>query len=160
MRKFEKVSLEEFSKYYDKSLYKTYNIPVRKTRYSAGYDFSLIEDLKILSQEIKLIPTGIKADMNDNEVLLLIIRSSLGFKYNIRMCNQVGVIDRDYYNNKDNEGQIFVKIKNEGDKEVTLKKGEGIIQGIFINYLVTDNEEEVTRLRVGGIGSTNNKGVI
>ena len=66
----------------------------------------------------------------------------------------------DFYNNKDNEGQIFVKIKNEGDKEVTLKKGEGIIQGIFINYLVTDNEEEVTRLRVGGIGSTNNKGVI
>ena len=41
------------------------------------------------------------------EFLGIYIRSSLGFKYNIRMCNQVGIIDADYYNNKDNEGHIF-----------------------------------------------------
>ena len=80
--------------------------------------------------------------MNDDEVLWLVDRSSQGFKYNVRMCNQVGVIDKDYYNNKDNEGHIFVKLQNEGTKDYVVKRGDAICQGIFIKYLTVDNEEE------------------
>lgn len=159
-RIFEKISLNQFIK--DTGLteeeYNKYQIPKRSTKYSAGYDFMVLNDFTINPNEIKLVPTGIKADMNEGEVLLLIIRSSLGFKYNIRMCNQVGVIDKDYYNNKDNEGHIFIKIKNEGDKPKEFKQGENIVQGIFIKYLTTDNEEEITQTRIGGIGSTNKEG--
>ena len=78
--------------------------------------------------------------MMDDEVLLLIVRSSMGFKYNVRLCNQVGVIDKDFYNNKDNEGHMFLALKNEGDKDYIVKKGDGICQGMFIKYLTVDNE--------------------
>ena len=144
MRTFEKISLSQFKKDIsdDESLYENYNLPKRKTKYAAGYDFEALENFVIKPGEIKKIATGIKANMNDDEVLLLIDRSSQGFKYNVRMCNQVGVIDKDYYNNKDNEGHIWIKLQNEGDKEYIIKKGEGIIQGLFIKYLTTDNEQK------------------
>lgn len=149
MRKFEKISFNQFKKDIkdDIELYQSYSIPKRKTKYAAGYDFYALEDFILKPNEIKKIPTGIKADMNNDEVLLLIDRSSQGFKYNVRMCNQVGVIDKDYYNNKDNEGHIFIKIQNEGDKEYVVKKGEGIIQGIFMKYLLVDNEEKTFKER-------------
>lgn len=157
MRKFEKISLNQFIK--DTGLtekeYNEYNLPKRSTKYSAGYDFVTLTDFTINPNEIKLIPTGIKADMNDNEVLMIYIRSSLGFKFNIRMCNGTGIIDKDYYNNKDNEGHIFVKLQNEGNTPKEFKKGENIVQGIFLNYLTVDNEMEITKERVGGVGSTN-----
>ena len=157
MRKFEKISLKQFIKdtKLTKKEYELYSIPKRSTKYSSGYDFMALEDFTLNPNEIKLIPTGIKADMNENEVLMLYIRSSLGFKYNIRMCNQTGIIDKDYYNNEDNEGHIFVKIQNEGIKPKMFKQGENIVQGIFLNYLTTDNEEEIENERKGGIGSTN-----
>lgn len=93
--------------------------------------------------------------MNSDDVLFLIDRSSMGFKYNVRMCNQVGVIDADYYNS-DNEGHIWIKIQNEGDKDYSVKKGQAMIQGIFMKYLTVDDEEEIKTLRNGGIGSTTN----
>ena len=92
--------------------------------------------------------------MNENEFLGIYIRSSLGFKYNIRMCNQVGIIDADYYNNKDNEGHIFVCLQNKSDKKVVIKKGDRFVQGIFMSYLITD-DDSATDTRNGGIGSTN-----
>ncbi len=143
MRKFEKISFEQFKKdiVEDEELYKRYNIPKRETAYAAGYDFFSLQDFVINPGETKKIPTGIKANMNDDEVLLLIERSSQGFKYNLRMCNQVGVIDKDYYNNKDNEGHIWIKLKNEGEKEYIVKKGDKIIQGLFIKYLTIEDEE-------------------
>lgn len=157
MRKFEKISLKQFIK--DTGLtekeYNEYTLPRRSTKYSAGYDFASLTDFTLNPNEIKLIPTGIKADMNNNEVLMIYIRSSLGFKFNLRMCNQTGIIDKDYYNNQDNEGHIFVKIQNEGDKPKEFKKGENIVQGIFLNYLTTDDEEEIKKERIGGVGSTN-----
>lgn len=157
MRKFEKISLEQFKK--DTGLtekeYELYSIPKRSTKHSAGYDFMALTDFKINPNEIKLIPTGIKADMNEDEVLMIYIRSSLGFKFNLRMCNQTGIIDKDYYNNEDNEGHIFVKIQNEGDKPKEFKQGENIVQGIFTKFLTTDNEEEIKTERSGGFGSTN-----
>lgn len=158
MRKFEKISLEQFKK--DTGLtqkeYELYSTPKRSTKYSAGYDFMSLEDFILKPNEIKLIPTGIKADMNEDEVLMIYIRSSLGFKYNIRMCNQTGIIDKDYYNNKDNEGHIFVKIQNEGDKPKEFKQGENIVQGIFTKFLTIDNEDTIENERSGGFGSTNN----
>jgi len=78
----------------------------------------------------------------DDEVLLLLVRSSMGFKYNVRLCNQVGVIDKDYYNNRDNEGHMFLALHNQGDKDYIVKKGEGICQGMFVKYLTVDNEED------------------
>ena len=92
--------------------------------------------------------------MNSNEFLSIYIRSSLGFKWNIRMCNQVGIIDADYYNNSENEGHIFVCLMNEGDKVLEIKKGDRIVQGIFMPFLITD-DDKTTDIRMGGIGSTN-----
>ena len=151
MRKFEKISFEQFKKDVcgDKELYDSYNIPKRSTKGSAGYDFESLQDFVIAPNEHLMIPTGIKASMNEGEVLLLIERSSQGFKYNMRMCNQVGVIDKDYYNSKENEGHIWIKLYNEGEKEYVVKKGDKIVQGLFINYLTVDNENEIESERTG-----------
>ena len=142
MIKFEKISFEQFKKDIsdDKELYESYNVPKRETKYAAGYDFEALSDITIKPGEIAKIPTGIKSIMNDDEVLLLVDRGSQGFKYNVRMCNQVGVIDKDYYDNPKNEGHIWVRLQNEGDKDYSVKKGEGIIQGMFMKYLMTDDE--------------------
>ena len=142
MRDFEKISFEQFKKDIcdNKELYNNYKLPMRNSVKTAGYDFILINDLEIKPNEIIKIPTGIKSYFEDDEVLLIIVRSSTGFKYNIRLVNQVGVIDSDYYNNKDNEGHIFIKIQNEGNEIVKFKAGEKIAQGIFIKYLTTNSD--------------------
>lgn len=143
MRSFEKISYEQFKKDISdsKELYNNYKIPSRETKAAAGYDFLALCDFTIEPGDIKKIPTGIKANMKIDEVLLLVVRSGMGFKYNVRLCNQVGVVDADYYNNKDNEGHIWIKLQNEGDKTFVVKKGEGFAQGIFIKYLTVDDEE-------------------
>ena len=143
MRRFEKISFEQFSKDIsgDRKLYDEYSLPKRETKYAAGYDFYALFDFVLKPGEIKKIPTGIKVDMMDDDCLLLLDRSSMGFKYNVRVCNQVGVIDKDYYNNKDNEGHMWFRLQNEGDKDWIVKKGEGFGQGLFIKYLVIDNED-------------------
>lgn len=148
-RYFEKISFEQFSKDIkaDNDLYQSYNIPRRETKYAAGYDFEAIEDFIIKPGEINKIPTGIKSNMMDNEVLLLIVRSGMGFKYNVRLCNQVGVIDKDYYNNKDNEGHIFIALQNHGNKDYVVKKGDRICQGMFVKYLTVDNESDDFKIR-------------
>lgn len=158
-RFFEKISFEQFSKDIldDKELYNSYNIPSRSTKYSAGYDFYSVLDFVINPGEIIKIPLGIKANMNDGEVLFLLVRSSQGFKYNVRMCNQVGVIDRDYYNNSENEGHIWIRLENHGDMPYFVKKGDKIIQGIFINFLTVDDEKKIDYVRKSGFGSTNGR---
>ncbi len=154
MRKFEKVSIDEFSKYYDKTMYEEYDLPKRMTRHSAGYDFLAIEGFTIKPGEIKKIPTGYKATFGNDEMLMLLVRSSMGFKYNVRMTNQVGIIESDYYNNIDNEGHMFVSLQNEGDRDFVVKKGEGYAQGIFTKFLICD-DDITTNERQGGLGSTN-----
>ena len=144
MRKFEKISFEQFKKDIkeDKNLYDEYSLPKRGTKCAAGYDFYALYDYTLKPGEIMKIPTGIKVCMEEDDVLFLIDRSSMGFKYNVRMCNQVGVIDADYYNNSDNEGHMWIRIQNEGDKDYIVKKGDAMIQGVFIKYLKVDEEEE------------------
>ena len=154
MRKFEKVSIDEFSKYYDKTLYEEYDLPKRMTSHSAGYDFFAIEGFTLKPGEIKKIPTGYKATFGNDEMLMILVRSSMGFKYNVRMTNQVGIIESDYYNNIDNEGHMFVSLQNEGDRDFVVKKREGYAQGIFTKFLICD-DDVITNERKGGLGSTN-----
>ena len=145
MRDFEKISFEQFKKDIkdDLKLYNEYSLPKRDSVYTAGYDIYLLEELTIKPGERKKVPTGIKSYFDKDEVLLLLVRSSMGFKYNIRLCNQVGVIDADYYNNKDNEGHIWLMIQNEGNEEYNFKKGEAIAQGLFMKYLTTKSDKSI-----------------
>lgn len=129
-------------------------LPKRSTMHSAGYDISIVEDLKIEPGEIMLGVTGLKAYMQDDEVLLVYPRSSLPRRYNLTIPNNVGIIDKDYYGNIDNDGAIFISLFNFGKETVFLKKGERVAQGIFQKYLVSPNEEQVTNVRNGGFGST------
>ena len=154
MRKFEIISKNEFEKDLKRMCnYEDITLPTRSTKHSAGYDFKSPIDFELQPNESIKIPTGIKACMNEDEYLSILVRSSMGFKYNIRLCNQVGIVDSDYYNNPDNEGHIFIKIKNEGDQVLTIKKGDRFAQGIFSKYLLTD-DDSADKDRIGGFGST------
>ena len=157
-RYFEKISFEQFKKDIkdDINLYNEYKLPVRKTRTSVGYDFLAIEDFSINPGEIKKIPTGIKAKFNPGEALIILVRSSMGFKYNIRMCNQVGIIDADFYNNPSNEGHMWFALQNEGDKEYTVKAGEAFGQGVIVKYFTCG--EEVEEERTGWSGKPEERG--
>ncbi|MBQ3475730.1 MAG: deoxyuridine 5'-triphosphate nucleotidohydrolase [Bacilli bacterium] len=156
MRKFEIISYEQWEKDLKGiCLYSDIKLPSRSTKHSAGYDFKTPFDFKLEPGEIIKVPTGIKVAMNSDEFLAILVRSSMGFKYNIRLCNQVGIIDSDYYNNEGNEGHIFIALQNEGDKVFEAKVGDNIAQGIFIKYQTVDNEEDVSGSRKGGLGSTN-----
>ena len=154
MRKFEIISKNEFEKDLKRMCnYEDITLPTRSTKHSAGYDFKSPIDFELQPNESIKIPTGIKVCMNEDEYLSILVRSSMGFKYNIRLCNQVGIVDSDYYNNPDNEGHIFIKIKNEGDQVLTIKKGDRFAQGIFSKYLLTD-DDSADKDRIGGFGST------
>lgn len=156
-RFFEKISFEQFKKDIkdDISLYNTYELPSRKTSHSAGYDFIAMEDFEIKPGEVKKIATGYKVKMLDDEVLYCYVRSSMGFKYNIRLTNQVGVVDADYYNNEENEGHMWVMLQNHGEKVFKVHKGMGYAQGIFMKYLTCG--EEVDKKRNGAFGSTDGR---
>lgn len=156
-RCFEKISFKQFKKDVsnDDKLYNSYKLPERSSKNSCGYDFLSIQDLVIQPGEILKIPTGYKFKCNHDEFLMLVVRSSMGFKYNVRMCNQVGIIDSDYYNNIDNEGHIWVCLQNEGDTNFVINKGDKYCQGIIMKYLTCD--DSVNMVRTGGIGSTNRK---
>ena len=154
-RYFEKISFDQLKKDIndDKSLYDEYILPIRKTKSSAGYDFIAINDFTIKPGEIIKVPTGYKAKFMEDEVLLLVVRSSMGFKYNVRMCNQVGVIDSDFYNNIDNEGHMWVALQNQGNEDYIIKKGEAYCQGLFIKYLTCG--DDVKNERTGWSGNPN-----
>lgn len=156
MRKFEKISFEQFKKEVidSKKIYREYSLPSRSTFNSAGYDFKAITKFELKPGEIKRIPTGVKVQMNDNEFLMIVVRSSMGFKYNVRMCNQVGIIDSDYYNNENNGGHIWVALQNEGDKTYIVNRNDSFAQGILLKYLTVDDEEIILKKRDGGLGST------
>ena len=129
-------------------------IPTRVTEGSAGYDLSALTEITILPKQIALVPTGIKAMMAKDEVLMIYPRSPLAIKRGLMMSNSVGVIDSDYYGNPDNEGHIMVPLVNMKDEPVTIKKGERIAQGIFMCYLKTSDDEVKSKQRTGGFGSS------
>ena len=136
---------------------KNINLPVRKTKYSAGYDIEAAEDTVVPSFKKgvnpTLIKTGLKAYMQDDEVLMLYNRSSNPKKKGLILANSVGVIDKDYYGNVDNDGHIMFAFYNIKDEDIVIKKGEAIGQGVFQKYLVTEDDNAEGE-RVGGFGST------
>ena len=136
---------------------KEIKLPVRKTKYSAGYDIEAAEDTIIPSfkKGIKptLVKTGLKAYMGEDEVLILANRSSNPGKKGLILANSLGVIDSDYYGNPDNDGHIMFAFYNIKDEDVEIKKGDAIGQGIFQKFLVTDNDISQGK-RIGGFGST------
>lgn len=129
--------------------------PHRSTKTSAGYDFYAIEDTKIpalaLLQPV-LVKTGIKAQMNDDEFLMLANRSS-NPKKGLILANGIGVIDSDYYGNPENDGEIMFAFLNFRSEPITIHKGDKIGQGIFQKYLTTD-DDNANGERIGGFGST------
>ena len=128
-------------------------LPKRETAHAAGYDLKAAERVVLEAGEIKLIPTGVKAYMQDREVLYLYDRSSNPRKKGLVLINSVGVIDGDYYGNSANEGHIFAQMKNITDQTVTVEVGERIVQAVFAPFLVADGDE-ATGQRTGGFGST------
>ena len=134
------------------------NLPVRKTKYSAGYDVEAAEDCVIPSfkkgNKPTLVKTGIKAYMADDEVLILANRSSNPGKKGLILANSIGVIDKDYYGNSDNDGHIMFAFYNIKEEDIEIKKGDAIGQAIFQKYLVAD-DDIATGERTGGFGSTN-----
>ncbi|MBO8462718.1 MAG: deoxyuridine 5'-triphosphate nucleotidohydrolase [Firmicutes bacterium] len=161
--RFEKVSFHQFQKDWEdtfgsiencEQIYKELPLPKRATKGSAGYDFYSPFAFTLKPGETIKIPTGIRVYMEEGWVLKCYPRSGLGFKYRLQMNNTVGIIDSDYYES-DNEGHIFAKITNDSKegKEVSLKAFEGFMQGIFVEYGITF-DDDVEEIRNGGFGST------
>ena len=129
-------------------------LPRRATKGSAGYDCFAPFDVLLEPGEDAKVPTGIRAYMKQGEALMAFPRSGLGFKYYCRLANTVGIIDSDYYYS-DNEGHIFVKLRNEGNKPLIIRQGEAMCQFIFIPCLLADGDSfEKGETRNGGFGST------
>lgn len=169
--KFEKVSLEQYLKSAGATIglddlnldsnvenlvkeYDAITLPKRATIGSAGYDFVAPRDIVLSPGETVLLPTGIRCRMEPNYVLKIYPRSGLGFKFRLQLNNTVGIIDSDYYNS-DNEGHIMAKITNDSNegKTVEIKAGQGFMQGIFVEYGITI-DDDADGVRNGGFGST------
>ncbi|GCA65872.1 deoxyuridine 5'-triphosphate nucleotidohydrolase [Mediterraneibacter butyricigenes] len=163
--KFHKVSYEQFLEGWKdtfpetteekvKEIYEQIRLPKRATAGSAGYDFFSPVDFTVAPGQGIKIPTGIRVEMEPEWVLKCYPRSGLGFKYRLQLNNTVGIIDSDYFYS-DNEGHIFAKLTNDSreDKTLELKAGEGFMQGIFVEYGITV-DDDATAIRNGGFGST------
>lgn len=139
---------------------KNINLPVRKTQFSAGYDLEAAETITVPAHQpgLKptLVPTGLKAYMEADEIMYIFNRSSNPMKRGLVLPNSVGVIDKDYYENPDNDGHFFVQLVNISDQDYTIEKGEVIAQAIFMKYLLVDGDE-ASGERTGGFGSTDQK---
>ncbi len=160
---FFKVSSAEFHKAFDgdgksseeiQKIYDMIELPKRATTGSAGYDFYSPVDIHLEPGQTAKIPTGIRAKMDEDWVLMIFPRSGLGFKYRLQLNNTVGIIDSDYYDS-DNEGHIFIKITNDSNegKTVDIAAGSGFAQGLFVPYGITV-DDAADASRNGGFGST------
>ena len=161
--KFRKVTKEQFEKDYlsifecDNSndcndAYNIITLPKRSTINSAGYDFISPISFTLKPGESIKIPTGIRCEINPNYVLMIYVRSSIGFKYQTILTNGTGIIDSDYFM-ANNEGHIMIKLRNDGDKDLVVDAGQRLVQGIFLPYGITV-DDDVEYERSGGIGST------
>lgn len=135
-------------------IYESVELPGRATKGSAGYDFYSPFSFSLKPGESIKIPTGIRAEMEEDWVLKLYPRSGLGFKYRLQLNNTVGIIDSDYFGS-DNEGHIMAKITNDSREGKTLEiaAGTGFMQGIFLEYGITV-DDDAQGIRNGGFGST------
>ncbi|MBR1770866.1 MAG: deoxyuridine 5'-triphosphate nucleotidohydrolase [Lachnospiraceae bacterium] len=154
---FMQAMQEEFPQYTEedvRDMYESLGLPRRATAGSAGYDFYAPFSFSLPPGATIKIPTGIRAKMEPNWVLKIYPRSGLGFKFRLQMNNTVGIIDSDYFNS-DNEGHIFLKLTNDSNegRTVDVTAGTGLVQGIFLEYGITV-DDEADGVRNGGFGST------
>lgn len=160
---FSKVSLAQFEKDWIGTfgndgkdiiteIYNNIKLPKRATRFSAGHDISIPFDASVIPRDTLKIPTGLRCEMDEDYVMLVAPRSSLGIKHGMVLSNTLAIIDCDYASAK-NEGHIFLCVKNNSHELLKLKAGDNITQAVFVPYGVADTEE-VTTERTGGIGST------
>ena len=146
--KFEKISKNDRNNdYYDEIV-----LPKRATSGSAGYDFFIPYPLTIKPHESVSIETNVRCKMQDDFVLLIFPRSSLGRKYKLTLDNTCGVVDSDYYN-ADNEGHIIIFVTNHSENTLVLEKHDRFAQGIFVKFGITEDDDIKTE-RIGGYGST------
>ena len=140
-----------------KDIYDNIKLPKRATSGSAGYDFYSPITINLAPSRTIKIPTGVRCKMEDDWVLKLYPRSGLGFKYRLQLNNTVGIIDSDYFYS-DNEGHVMAKITNDTNenKTVSIEKGKGFMQGIFVEYGITE-DDYTDNTRNGGFGSTDKK---
>lgn len=129
-------------------------MPRRATMDSAGYDIFSPISFRLQPGETITIPTGLKAELPTGTFLMIVPRSGLSFKYNLRLINTVGIIDADYFDNEVNEGHILVRLKNEGTLDCHIKAGQAFCQGIILDYCITDDDFPGKEVRTGGFGST------
>ncbi|MBR2246459.1 MAG: hypothetical protein IJ880_05460 [Bacilli bacterium] len=154
MREFQLVK-DNFRK--KENNYDNFKLPQRATEKSSGYDFfnNLNKDIVVKAGEKYTYWTDIKyVSQARQEFLMIIPRSSLGIKKDMRLANTVGDIDIDYANNISNDGNIAICIKNDGTEDLVIPKGQAIAQGIIVNFNIVDNDVPKSIERTGGIGST------
>lgn len=158
--KFEKISYDQWHKDFGDNEEHTFDevlneitLPTRSDANSAGYDIHAPYAVTLESGEEHNFPTGLKCKIANGWFMGAFPRSSLGFKYYVRLANTIGVIDGSYYNNHGNEGHIWVKIRNEGDKTLEIQTDDRICQMIFLPYGITEDDNALGE-RIGGIGST------
>ena len=146
MRKFEYVTRDHYKGGVNK-------LPTRVTKHAAAYDFYSPIDVTIAPHGSEMIWTNVKARMNPDEVLILNVRSSMG-KHPVMLSNTQGWIDADYYGDATNDGNIGIRLANLSDKVYVIRVGDRIAQGMFIKYLITDDDKGDGAERTGGMGST------
>ena len=142
MVKFEKVSRIDDVK-----------LPERATENSAGYDFFAPEETTLPAKTLTRVMTGVKCELRPYMVLILANRSSNPSKKSLFLANGVGIVDADYYNNPDNEGEIGFEFYNNSEEDVVISKNEKIGQGIITTYARVEGDS-ATGSRAGGFGST------
>lgn len=130
-------------------------LPRRHTQGAAGYDVTpyLREPVTLVPGSVTLLRTGIKAYVKPGWVLMLVIRSSVGLRRHLAIPHSLGIIDSDYADNPENEGEIFLPLWNFGSDPQTIAPGTRLAQGLFVPYGVTGDDSALTR-RHGGLGST------
>lgn len=156
--RFEKISEYQFMKdnVHIRIEYDKIKIPKRATKCSAGYDFYSPSSFILYPGESIKLPTGIKVCLDDDRFLMIVPRSSLGFRYRAQLDNSVGIVDADYYNNAENEGHIWIKITNDSkdiNNVMVVNQGDAIAQGIILKYYTVEDDESDGE-RTGGFGST------
>lgn len=127
-------------------------LPTRGSSTAMAYDFYANDYYTAHPNEVVKVWTDVKAYMQENECLILNVRSSMGGKF--MLANTQGWIDQDYYSNESNDGNIGIFLKNISRETQYIKKGDRIGQGAFFNFLVADNGN-TDAIRTGGFGSTN-----
>lgn len=152
VKDFDKYDGEDLTSAEIRKIWEEIERPKRGTTGSAGYDFVTPLPFELRPGERIKIPTGIRVAIDEGYVLKMYVRSSVGFKYEVCLTNGTGIIDSDYFY-ADNEGHIFVKLRNDGTKDFVANAGDRVVQGIFCKYAITKDDTAATN-RTGGIGST------